>query len=312
MRIQSAQSPTFKNLHPADVKYKEAIIKGLKSKFNISPKVETLKSLAGPMELKALLKKFIDKHYELGVRVPNSQRLTDFSGIQNGTFRVNLHTHTNKSDGALKPIEFLAQSTIYANTVAGLMQNDDELPPYTTATTDHNNFEASQEIIAAIASNPDKFKNLKFVAGCEFIFIDRKSPFKYPAFEAVGLGFNPFDKELSASVQKFNPIENIELVKKDGAVVSYAHPARLLQGNGIEPDFIEYLKQHGVNGIEANYQYINIIDYKELRETIAAIKKIADEQNFYKTGGNDSHTSNIFSITKPEIIDEITKKAKLF
>ena len=43
-----------------------------------------------------------------------------------------------------------------------------------------------------IAEEPKKYKNFKFIPGCEFLFLDNNSGFRFPAFEAVGLGFNPF------------------------------------------------------------------------------------------------------------------------
>lgn len=50
--------PTFKqNLHLIDVKYKNAIIKGIQDKFQFSPKLKDLDSVMGPFEFKELLKK---------------------------------------------------------------------------------------------------------------------------------------------------------------------------------------------------------------------------------------------------------------
>ena len=61
---------------------------------------------------------------------------------------------------------------------------------------------------------PEKYKNFRFVAGCEFMFLDENSGFKYPAFEAVGLGINPFCEELLEKLGKFNPINIINSKKR--------------------------------------------------------------------------------------------------
>ena len=117
-----------------------------------------------------------------------------FANVLNGKYRVNLHTHSRKSDGMMEPKDFLEMAVKYADKAKRL---DPDLPPFTIALTDHNNVDGVKEIIAIIAKNPEKYKNLKFVVGCEFMFMDENSGFEFPAFEAVGLGFNPFDPELN-------------------------------------------------------------------------------------------------------------------
>jgi hypothetical protein len=57
---------------------------------------------------------------------------------------------------------------------------------------------------------------------------------------------------------------------------------------------IEYLKKIGVDGIESNYQYVNIKPSKELQDSIYNIRRVALENNFYETGGTDTHSKNIF------------------
>ena len=286
--VRVSQKPNFKSgLTPADLAYKQKLIKGIQQRYQFTPKVESLKSVVAPDELKALLKKFAEKHFKIG------KRESEFESAKNGSFRVNLHSHTRCSDGFMSPIEFLEQSKQYADKVAKF-NHEDGLPAYTTAVTDHNDFKAGREIIAQIAEEPEKYKNLKFVAGCEFMFLDKQCGFPYTAFELVGLGVNPYNVNLINQTGYFNPIDMIPLVKEDGAVLSYAHPARFLQGNGVNPEFIEYLKKIGVDGIESNYQYVNIKPSKELQDSIDNIRRVALENNFYETGGTDTHSKNIF------------------
>ena len=161
----------------------------------------------------------------------------------------------------------------------------------------------NSEFIAMIADNPKKYKNFKFAAGCEFMFLDEQSGFKFPAFEAVGLGINPFSQELLKKISAFNPIKLINKIKEFGAILSYAHPARFAQGNGVHPDFIKYLKRIGINGIESNYQYIGIKSSPELSAQICESKRIAAENDWFETGGTDTHGKNIFHQKAQKIID---------
>ncbi len=276
----------------SSLSYKNALIQGIQRRFQFTPKTADLDSILTPFELQELLRKIPADFYDVGA---------DFNNIKTGNFRVNLHVHTRKSDGSMSPEEYLEQSVRYADKIAKSKERD-SFPPYISAATDHNNCEASQEIIAMIADNPKKYKNFRFAAGCEFMFLDEQSGFKFPAFEAVGLGINPFSQELLKKLSVFNPINLINIIKEFGAILSYAHPARFAQGNGVQPEFIQYLKRIGINGIESNYQYIGIKSSPELSEQIQESKKIAAENDWFETGGTDTHGKNIFHQKVQKII----------
>lgn len=68
------------------------------------------------------------------------------------------------------------------------------MPAFSAAITDYDRVKSSQEVIVLISQEPGKYKNFKFVAGCEFLLHGYKEP--HPAFEAVGLGFNLLTKLL--------------------------------------------------------------------------------------------------------------------
>lgn len=267
--------------------YKEALIKGIHRRYQFTPGAEALSSVLSPDELKQILRNIPASFYDVGDR---------FENVKSGNFRINLHVHTNKSDGSMTPQEYLEQSVRYADKIKGI---------YISAATDHNNFEASQEVIAMIADEPKKYKNFRFVAGCEFMFLDEDCGFRFPAFEAVGLGINPFCEELLAKLRKLNPINIIDKIKEFGAILSYAHPVRYCQGNGVQMDFIEYLKTIGIDGIESNYQYIGFVDTPDLRAQIAESKEVAAQNGFFETGGTDTHGKNIFHTKAQKVLDEL-------
>lgn len=288
-----------------DLGYKKMLIEGIQDSFQFTPKIEDLNSIVGPSELKSLLMKFKKNDFLTGLR--EFGKITsprEFENIKNGNFRVNLHLHTNKSDGTMSPMEYLEMSKKYADKVART-NPDKSIPPYTSTTTDHNNIEAAKEIIAAIAEEPKKYKNFKFTTGCEFMFLDENSPFKYKAFEAIGLGFNPFDAELNQKLSRMNSLDLISVAKKDGAIASYAHPYKALQGNGVEPEFVNYLKDNGIDAIEANYQYLSFCNDKSIKSTIRQAHEVADSHNLFITGGTDSHGKNIFFQRAQYIIDDL-------
>lgn len=292
---------SFKSkLCPFDLKYKQEIIKGIQEHYQFSSKIEDLESVIAPCEMRHLLRKFKPQHFKIE---NNSNNL--FENIKNGTFRVNLHVHTQKSDGSLTPEQYLEQSTLYANKIAKLFHNDG-LPVYTSATTDHNNIEAAQEIIAMIAEEPKKYKNFKFIPGCEFLFLDNNSGFRFPAFEAVGLGFNPFSQRIAEILKDINSIDIIKKLVNKNAVFSYAHPIRYyFTGNGVTAEFIKYLRKIGINGIESNYQYVGYKDTPEMISQKQHIQKIAKENNFFETGGTDTHGKNIFRPFAQTYLDKL-------
>lgn len=270
--------PTFKgtNLHPTDVLYKKALQTGLKDTFGINCKIEDLSAVAGPHELKNIINKLKSFQYEVGEN-----------------FRANFHLHTRASDGRLTAKEFLEQSRDWANHISKSGQNnDDGLPAFSAAITDHDEIAATKEAIALITQEPDKYKNFKFVAGCEFLFHGYKEP--HPAFEAVGLGFNPFDSELAPLMKGFasnNQISDVKKVLNSGGILSWAHP--IYTPDKINDDFFTFLKANGINGAEGNYQYI-----KWDKEYINAIKPTLDsfikKFKMFVTGGTDSHKKSIF------------------
>lgn len=292
-------------LTSSDLKYKQALVDGIRDKYQFTPRIKNLTSVLAPNELKGFLKLFPRKSFDLGRRMQDKFGSEgEFEYVKNGVHRINLHLHTKHSDGSMSVDEYLDQAKRYSDKVAKT-KSSNCLPVFISSITDHNKLEGSQEAIAQIAEEPEKYKNFRFVAGCEFMFLDESSGFKFPAFEAVGLGLNPFDSELSNNLQSLNSISIIDKIKEFGGILSYAHPIRFCQGNGLDKKFIEYLTKIGINGIESNYQYLNFKNTPEIKEEITKSKKIAKEFNLWETGGTDSHCKNIFHHRAEKILDEL-------
>lgn len=263
------------NIHPKDLAYKQALQNGLKDSFGIKCKIEDLESVAGPMELKNIINKLKTFQYEVGEN-----------------FRANFHLHTRASDGNLTPKEFLEQCRDWANKIFKSGKSNDDLPPFSAAITDHDKVDSTKEVIALISQEPDKYKNFKFVSGCEFLFHGYKEP--HPAFEAVGLGFNPFDKELQTLMKGFashNQVSETKKVINSGGILSWAHP--IITPDKINPDFFQFLKANGINGVEGNYQYSKW-DQEYINAVKPSLEKLIKQFKMFVTGGTDSHKKSIF------------------
>ena len=274
--IQNNKSTNFKQgkLHPVDLAYKKMLQQGLKDTFEISCKIEDLSSIAGPIELRNIIKNLKPNQYVVGE-----------------DFRANFHLHTIASDGHLTPKEFLAQCKEWGNHIFK-SKIADNLPPFSAAITDHDRVKSVKETIALISQNPEEYKNFKFVSGCEFNLHGYKEP--HTAFEAVGLGFNPFDKELEPMMQGFesnNHIKDIPKITKDGGVLSWAHP--IVTPDKINDNFFIFLKKHGINGVEGNYQYCHW-DKEYVDEGKKILDPLIKKYNMFITGGTDSHRKTIF------------------
>lgn len=267
-----------KNLHPVDLAYKKTLQKGLNETYQIKCKIKDLDSIAGPMELKEIIQNLKPFQYEVG-----------------DNFRANFHLHTVASDGNLTPKVFLEQCKDWADSIFNRNKNiNDPLPPFSAAITDHDRVKSAKETIALISQNPDEYKNFKFVAGCEFLLHGYKEP--HTAFEAVGLGFNPFDKELEPMMKGFaskNQVKDVKKILASGGVLSWAHP--IITPEKINEDFFAFLKKWGINGVEGNYQYCRW-DQEYVNEGKKLLTPLIERFKMFVTGGNDSHTHSIFGI----------------
>lgn len=261
---------------PADTGYKKLIQKGLKDEFGISCKIEDLKSIAGPEELMFIIKNLKPEHYKLGEN-----------------FRAQFHLHTNASDGHMSAKEFLEQCADWANRMFKALVQKDDLPPFSASITDHDSADNVKLAIANISQNPEKYENFRFVTGCEFLFDGYEAP--HSAFEAVGLGFNPFDKDIQPLIagQRIaqNKVSDIPKVKAAGGILSFAHPLNL--PHRLNEEFFSFLKSNGVDGVEGCYQYIRWNkDYVKAGQQI--LLKLLKKFDFFNTGGTDTHGATIF------------------
>lgn len=132
--------------------------------------IENLKSIVGLDEFKSILKNLDADNYN-----PAKKK-----------FMVNNHTHTKFSDGKADFTELLDEGQDRGRGGRNFL----------LAITDHDVIEAPRQAIMHIANNPEKYKNLRFVLGCEpCLKYENSQIFKMPiAFDGMVYCINPFDK----------------------------------------------------------------------------------------------------------------------
>ena len=174
-----------------DKPFKNELQQALASE-GINVSLKDLKSIVGKDEFSDLIKKYKRTDFQAGLQTVESKPLEEFyKNAIDGNFRVSLHTHSNFSDGKATPEEFLECARKYADKVAA-QKHKDGLPPFMIALTDHDSIDGCKEIVRIIAKDPEKYKNLKFVSGCEFSV--KNGDIKH---DITGLALNPFDKGIA-------------------------------------------------------------------------------------------------------------------
>lgn len=88
----------------------------------------------------------------------------NFENVISGRFRINLHIHTEYSDGRFSVQELLDQAVKYAEYRRKKGYND----PLIIAITDHDTLFGTQEALKIISNNPEKYDNILFITGIEF------------------------------------------------------------------------------------------------------------------------------------------------
>lgn len=118
--------------------------------------------------------------------------------INSGIFNIDLHSHSNYSDGYASVPNLLEQAVSYANKVFAKTGKK-----FTFALTDHDRVGGVREALKIIKSNPEKYKNLNFIPAVElsFSFISNG---KIKAGELLAYFINPDSKEIKILVENLN------------------------------------------------------------------------------------------------------------
>jgi len=191
---------------------------------------------------------------------------------------VNLHIHTNFSDGVLHPHQVIEKAENENFKIISI--------------TDHNSIEAYKYI--------ENTGSLKIITGVEFDCWHKTN-----LLHILGYGFDVNNEKLknlcakNSEATRFDLVrffnhrkaENtIEAIKEAGGIAILAHP--LFYWNINLKKMIKELQSFGLDGIEMYYPYVG---YKRIIKfhSVSSIKTIAAELNLLATGGTDCHGEDL-------------------
>ena len=309
-------------MFPSDNDYRKMLVTtiGLPEEDYIA-----LKSIVGPQEFKALIEDFNNKPdvYSTGAEINPKTGKAILYNVQNGTFRANLHMHTQNSDGKLTVQQLLDSAAKYADKVAKINKNStDVLEPFTIAITDHNTVEGCKEAIDIIRQNPQKYENLRVVLGAELTAKETNAgdytPSKPYEIHILAQCLNPFDEklnmELKNRIDEANPCyssmgtiaETVEMLSEQPDVLcGYAHPIehqsykkapaknKLFE---VINNLISRFKNVGKNRtlFVENYYQSYKTPLSNDSELLSQIKNHTEALGLINTGGLDTHGDSIF------------------
>lgn len=193
---------------------------------------------------------------------------------------VDLHIHSEESDGKLNAVEILKQAK--------------ERNLKHIAICDHNTVDA--------------YRNTNILADDIVIpAVEFDCVYKGCLMHILGYGINIDDRNLSQYYSKskagktsnlvrlFNlrsPKEIIKAIKEAGGIAIWAHPACcwVLNLEKTAQELIEF----GLDGIEVYYPYNDLRGLLKFYPR-QKVKEIAEKYNLIKTGGTDSHNNKLLS-----------------
>ncbi len=203
-KVEKALADAFASKFPIDVEYRKSLLKAVgipESKWF------SIRSIIGGQEYKSIVSEFANspESYTPGkTLLTAAQDDYDLDGVIRRNFRLSLHNHTTKSDGKMTVRELLDQAATYADEVAEANKHRENVlaqdSPFTIAITDHDTVDGCKEAVRIIASNPDKYKNLRVVFGTELSVENRmlgNNLTRPVPLHMVVNCINPFDKTLN-------------------------------------------------------------------------------------------------------------------
>lgn len=117
--------------------------------------------------------------------------------IEKGIFQLDLHSHSNHSDGYAKVEDILNQACEYGNKIYKETGNK-----FIFALTDHDSIEGVSEALEIIKKDPQKYKNIKFVPGVELSFNILDKDGKIKSGELLIHCINPNDEKIQSLTTK--------------------------------------------------------------------------------------------------------------
>lgn len=195
--------------------------------------------------------------------------------------KIDLHIHTNFSDGDLSP-EQLVDIAVKRGLKAIAITDHDTAEGISRAI---NHADGRIEVIPGIEITCNEKSRGFFNVHVIGLFINQKNK------EIGKLRYNPKRRSDNRGQDTIGISEAINIIKMGGGLSFLAHPGVYGRGNSIE--LIGLFLKMGGDGIETMYPYDKVFpdnyDKKRTNETIKFFIKIAEGKNILQTGGSDFH-----------------------
>ena len=196
-KIKKCRAVSKENSALQDLLYHQKIAQAIGLKKDEADK---LSSIVGPNEFQELVKKMSQapEVYSPGTPVYAKDCSIEKylnENVLNYTFGANLHMHSNNSDGKMSILEILSQAVKYANERAKKGN-----PPFVLAISDHDGVQGCREAVEQIVKEPEKYKNLKVVLGCEntFVYSNPELLKNDIRVHMLSYAINPYDESLNS------------------------------------------------------------------------------------------------------------------
>jgi len=167
--------------------YKTNLMRDLEKELGTKIKKSQLSNIIDKKEFIKLLKNLKEENF-----------IATKENIDTGIFCADLHSHTWRSDGWGIVENILDEVAEYADNL-----NKKTGKKFLFSITDHDTLEGTKEAIKLIVSNPEKYKNIKFVPGIELSFI-QKTDNGFEGAELLAHCINPFSENINSFIDKLH------------------------------------------------------------------------------------------------------------
>lgn len=161
-----------------------------------TPHTDTNTAVTDKIKSEAQIRK--EKFLELCKSSKPENYVASKENIQNKTFRFDLHSHSNHSDGWGNVSKLLNQVADYADELYAQTGQK-----FNFALTDHDRVSGVREANKIIRANPEKFKNLNFIPGVELSFAFNSNN-KVKTGELLAYNIDPDSKSMKTLVEDLN------------------------------------------------------------------------------------------------------------
>lgn len=227
---------------------------------------EQLSSVMSKEELLDVLPKLKQENYFAYMEdiLPNGEykKIFQNTNLENGIFKIDLHSHTNYSDGQANVLDLLNNVVAYANK---LKEKTNE--KFIFSITDHDNIDGVKEALKLIAGNPAKFENVRFVPGVELSYAHLGKNNEIVISEMLVHGINPYSSEFNEFVNKI-PQARKNLFNNVISDLNNSNLGTKFDLNEVEGDFFNVKDNH--DWFKYNTHWV-IYNYAQIKHRLALL-----------------------------------------